>query len=231
MASLSESYTVLSHGDAIRKALQRGITRDKINCMGNGLAGSLEIAKVNGGSFQVWTGDVTYRMVDGKEKGFVQHATVPGTGLLLSLKTDRPVDLRETFIDQRSFTYIDAEAQRVVDSGGLRILDECAHTGSRPPATGLRRKILALLPQMDSPLLLDFDGVKSASSSFLDELVGRLALELGMENLKAKIRLVNASDRLRGMANVVVKQRLEGYSPTDENIGAFRWWSAINELS
>jgi STAS-like domain of unknown function (DUF4325) len=219
MASLSESHTVLSHGDAIRKALQRGITRDKVNCMGNGLAGSLEIAKVNGGSFQVWTGDVTYRMLDGKEKGFVQHATIPGTGLLLSLKTDRPVDLQETFIDQRSFTYIDAEAQRVADSGGLRILDECAHTGSRPPATGMRRKILTLLPQMDSPLLLDFDGVKSASSSFLDELLGRLALELGMENLKADIRLVNASDRLRGIANVVVKQRLEGYNPTDETPG------------
>ena len=221
MASLSESYTVLSHGDAIRKALQRGITRDKINCMGNGLAGSLEIAKVNGGSFQVWTGDVTYRMLDGKEKGFVQHATVPGTGLLLSLKTDRPVDLRETFIDQRSFTYIDAEVQRVTDSGGLRVLDECVHTGSRTPASTLRRKILTLLPQMESPLVLDFDGVKSASSSFLDELLGRLALELGMENFKAKIRLVNASDRLRGMANVVVKQRLEGYNPTDENTGDF----------
>jgi hypothetical protein len=219
MASLSESHTVLSHGDAMRKALQRGITRDKVNCMGNGLASSHDIAKVNGGSFQVWTGDVTYRMVARKAKGFVRHVSVLGTGLLLSLKTDRPFDLRETFIDQRSFTYIDAEAQRVTDSGGLRILGECVHTGSRPPATGLRRKILTLLPQMDSPLLLDFDGVKSASSSFLDELVGRLALELGMENLKAKIRLVNASDRLRGMANVVVKQRLEGYNPTDDNIG------------
>jgi hypothetical protein len=29
-----------------------------------------------------------------------------------------------------------------------------------------------------------------------------------MENFKAKILLVNASDRLRGMAKVVVKQRL-----------------------
>ena len=117
------------------------------------------------------------------------------------------------------WTYIDAEAQRLVESGGLRILHEWVHTGSRPPATSLRPKILTLPSQTDSPLVLDFDGVKAASSSFLDELLGRLALELGMENFKAKIRLVNASDRLRGMANVVVKQRLEAYNPIDDNSG------------
>ena len=111
------------------------------------------------------------------------------------------------------------DAQCAAGSADLRILDDCVHTRSRPRATGLRRKTLTLLPQIESPLLLDFDGVKSASSSFLDEIVGRLALELGMENLKAKIRLVNASGRLREMANVVLKQRLEGYNPTDESPG------------
>jgi hypothetical protein len=40
-----------------------------------------------------------------------------------------------------------------------------------------------------------------------------------MENFNAKILLVNASDRLRGMANVVVKQRLEGYNAIADNSG------------
>jgi hypothetical protein len=212
MASLSETHAVRSHGDAVRKALQRGVTRDKVNCMGNGLAGTLEIAKVNGGSFQVWTGDVTFRIQDGRERGFVQHAAVPGTGLLLSLKTDRPVDLRETFIDQRSWTYIDAEAQRIDEGGGIRVLDECVHTGSRPPATSLRRKLLSLLPELSGPLVLDFEGVDSASSSFLDELLGRLAEELGPASFRTRIRLERASNRIRGMADVVVRQRLEGHS-------------------
>jgi hypothetical protein len=215
-ASLSESFTVRSHGDAVSKALKRGVTRDKNIGAGNGLAGSLEIAKVNQGTFQIWTGDVTYKLQDGRERGFESHAFAFGTGLLLSLKTDRPVDLRETFIE-RSWTYIDAEAERVADSGGLRILDECVHTGSRPPATSLRRKILSLLPEMNSPLVLDFDGVKSASSSFLDELLGRLAFEIGLDTFKAEVRLVNASDRLRGIANVVVKQRLEGLPPAPDD--------------
>ena len=217
MASLSESHTIRSHGDAIRKALQRGVTRDKVNCMGNGLAGTLEIAKVNGGSFQIWTGDVTFRLQDGQDKGFIPHATVPGTGLLLSLKTDRPVNLRDTFIEDPSWTYIDAEAQRIASAGGLRILDECVHTGSRPSATALRRKILTILPDMDGPLVLDFDGVTAASSSFLDELLGRLAEELGADAFRCSVHLVNASHHIRGLTEAVLKQRLEDVSAADQD--------------
>ena len=229
MSSLSESHSIRSHGDAIRKALQRGVTRDKVNCMGNGLAGTLEIAKVNGGSFQIWTGDVTFRLQDGQDKGFIPHATVPGTGLLLSLRTDRPVNLRETFIEDASWTYIDAEAQRIACTGGLRILDECVHTGSRPSATGLRRKILTIFPDLEGPLVLDFDGVSTASSSFLDELLGRLAEELGADAFRSSIHLVNASRHIRGLTEVVLKQRLEDGSVGDRNevssspIASFAW--------
>ena len=156
-------------------------------------------------------------MQHGKEKGFVQHATVPGTGLFLSLRTDRPVDLSETFIEERSWTYIDAEAERATYNGGLCIRDECVHTGSRPPATGLRRKILTLLSEMSDPLILDFEGIQSASSSFLDELLGRLAQELGIAAFRSRIRIVNVPDRIRGMAQVVIRQRLDDSVPDKED--------------
>jgi hypothetical protein len=74
----------------------------------------------------------------------------------------------------------------------------------------LRRKILTLLPDVDKqPLLLNFAGVKSASSSFLDELLGRLVLELGAPVFKSKVTVVNMSEHIKQMANVVIKQRLE----------------------
>jgi len=44
-ASLEESYELFSHGDAVTKALERGVTRNKEVGQGNGLAGSLEIAR------------------------------------------------------------------------------------------------------------------------------------------------------------------------------------------
>lgn len=208
-ASLEESMTLWSHGDAVTKALERGVTRNPDVGMGNGLTGNLEIAKVNGGGFQLWTGDVTYRLSDGQEKGFIQHPIVQGTGAFLSLDTRRAVKLSETFIAEVAYNYIEAEAERIVEEGGLKVREECAYTGVREFGNRLRRKILSLLPEMEDTLVLDFKGVESAASSFLDELLGRLVAELGKEHFRKKIRVVNLSDQVRRMANVVIAQRLD----------------------
>ena len=61
---------------------------------------------------------------------------------------------------------------------------------------------------MNEPLVLDFDGVRMASSSFLDELLGWLASRLGEEALHSKLRIANATDIVRAAADVVVAQRL-----------------------
>lgn len=158
-ASLNESMALRTDADAIAMAVRRGITRDPKVGMGNGLAGTVEIAGINGGRFELWSGNSTFCVDNGKETGFVSHPHLPGTGLCLSLQTTHPVDLRETFIGTPGWTYIEAEADRVADSGGLRVTDECAHTGNRQPAALLRRKVLALLTHMEMPLVLDFDGV------------------------------------------------------------------------
>jgi hypothetical protein len=207
-ASLEESMQVWSHGDAISKAIQRGVTRNPEIGMGNGLAGTVEIARVNGGDLAVWSGNVTLNLKGGKDQGFQPHGEVPGTGVYLSLDTRRPVKLSETFIerDTTPSPFIVALAS----AGGLRIADEVEHTGSRRPATHLRRKILTLLAGRQEPLTLDFGGISRASSSFLDELLGRLVKELGVEQFQQRIKVVNASRELAAMANVVIQQRLEG---------------------
>ena len=66
--SLSQSQKLWSHGDAITKALQRGVTRDPDVGQGNGLAGSLEIVKRNSGGMELWTGNANFRVVKGEEK-------------------------------------------------------------------------------------------------------------------------------------------------------------------
>lgn len=215
-SSLSERYELWSHGDAITKALERGATRNPAIGQGNGLAGTFEIAKVNGGIFHLWSGNACFKMVEGKPEKFTIIPSMAGTGIYLSLKTDRPVNLRaETFMGASQFsdnesTYIYGEGERATAGGGLIVKNECVHTGSREPARALRRKILSLLPEVDSePLLLNFAEVNSASSSFLDELLSRLIVEIGLPAFKKKVKVVNATETIKDMANVVIKQRLE----------------------
>ena len=160
-ASLSESRHIWSHGDAVTTALQRGVTRNADIGAGNGMAGALEIATQNQGGLQVWTGDIVYRLENGREKGFAQMPAVPGTGVMLSLDTRKPVDLTQTWIAGGDWSYIDAEAERIGEAGGIRVVDECINTGTRPPAQRLRRKVQSLLPEMQGPLVLDFTGVRA----------------------------------------------------------------------
>jgi len=60
---------VRSHGLAIDKAIERGVTRDPAIGQGNGMAsGSCEIVRRNDGTYQIWTGDVVYGLNKGKRR-------------------------------------------------------------------------------------------------------------------------------------------------------------------
>jgi anti-sigma regulatory factor (Ser/Thr protein kinase) len=196
-------------GDAIKMALKRGVTRDQEVGQGNGLPGAVEIAEENEGEFRIWTDEVVYEVEGGKEKGFQQRPRVEGTGVVVRFDTTNPVQLSDTFMGQPTWTYIDSQVQRIGEEGGLEVVEDCQNTGTREPAGRLRRKVQTLLPDVDGALTLDFDGVGTASSSFLDELLGRLVDELGQETFSREIRLVNIPDEMVDMANVVIGQRVD----------------------
>lgn len=215
LGSLSPTFPeVRSYGLAIDKAIERGVTRDPAIGQGNGMAGSYEIVRLNGGTYQIWTGDVVYELNKGKRRpGFQSMPAVFGTGVMFSLDTSKPVDLASTWIASATGAeclFLNTQTEAASDSG-LNVAAECLHTGGRAPAKLLRRKIQGLLPAMDGePLILDFSGVKSAASSFLDELLGRLADEdpRGQAIFDGPVRIQGMTPTVQAMANVVVAQRL-----------------------
>ncbi len=66
----------------------------------------------------------------------------------------------------------------------------------------------SLVVDPETAIVLDFGEVKSASSSFLDEILGRMAEDLGPEAFRQKIKVVGMSELIESMANVVISQRL-----------------------
>lgn len=70
---------------------------------------------------------------------------------------------------------------------------------------------------MEETLVLDFSRVRSASSSFLDELLGRLAYEQGKDIFATRVSLTGMDPTIRKMANVVIAQRLgEGFIMSEQ---------------
>lgn len=74
--------------------------------------------------------------------------------------------MSDTFLLQPTWTYIDQQAELLSDAGSIRIVDECWNTGTREPGKRLRRRVLNLLPDVEEPITIDFNGVESTSSLF-----------------------------------------------------------------
>jgi len=206
--SLATTREIKSDTLALEQALKRGVTRDPEVGQGNGMAGSLEICRANKGSLTLWSGGAIFNMDKGESSSTNEISSIRGTGLCLQMKTDNPVDLRDTWIAAGAdWTFIDSSAQELEENGGINVAAECANTGTRPPAKYLRRKIEAIFPEMEAPLALNFSEVKSASSSFLDELLGRLSAKFGTDVFKEKIRITGMTETVHRIANVVIAQR------------------------
>jgi len=208
--SLASRFAFTSDREAIERAVERGVTRDPAVGQGNGLAGARLIAASNGGTLRLRSGGLELQF-EAERSTAMQIPVLPGTGVCLRLRTDRPVDLADTWIAPRDWSYFNAEAERLVTQGGLVIRDECAHFGGRPPAELVRRKIESVIDDnvyAGTPLRIDFTGVSNPSSSFLDELIGKLVAKYGLETVKQRTRFVAAGSSIHAMLSVVVVQRL-----------------------
>ena len=209
-ASLGVKIPLWSDGSAIDQALRRGVTRDEGVGQGNGLAGAREIVRMNGGFLEIWSGTAVWRAEGSRDLGFKVGDAVPGTGVMIALDTRGPIDLKGTWIaGYRHSRFLGAQAPPPVGETVVHVLEEVESTGTRGAGRKLRELLLLALGQQDA-VSVDFEGVTAASSSFLDELLGRLALELGPDEFRRRVRVEGLASALKNQAEAVLEQRLEG---------------------
>lgn len=95
------------------------------------------------------------------------------------------------------------------DAVVLRLREELTGFGSRPAGRQLRTKCLNLLnAEPDKPLVLDWQAVPLVSSSFADELVGKLFASLGPLAFSARVRNVGMEAMVRGLIDKAIMQRV-----------------------
>lgn len=93
------------------------------------------------------------------------------------------------------------------------LVAECGSAGLRSPATRMRERVSELLDTHSGVVELDFTGVGRASSSFLDELLGRMVDGMGVQGFVERIRLVAMPPLAQDTAQVVIQQRVSGWTP------------------
>ena len=216
LASLRESRPQLeTDAEAAALAVERGVTRDPDAGQGQGLAGTLRIASLTGGAFEIASG--TARLTTARlttTPDLVEPVVrrneppVPGVCARVELGPDprfrlsealgfagadhRPVDLVETRYETGDGSAILVRlSEASAESGGF---------GSREAGRRWRTKCRNLLRAAPGkPLVLDWGGVRAVSSGFADEFLGKLHRELAPLGLRESVRNTGMEPAVRGV--------------------------------
>ena len=222
LSSLREGHPSLgTDAQAIGEAIKAGITRNPDAGQGNGIAGALRIATMSEGSFAITSGraqievrvDPTTGGPDSKAYEREQPERFQGTVVYAELGLEPHFHLSEALgfagdphqpVDIIELLYQTETGDAIV----LRMRDESTGFGSRAAGRQLRTKCMNLLnAEPTKPLLLDWAGVPLVSSSFADELVGKLFASLGPLAFSARVRNLGMDAVVRGLVDKAILQR------------------------
>lgn len=213
LASMREGYPELQlDSEALSSAVVAGVTRNATVGQGNGLAGTLRVASMSGGRFAVasfrgryFAGNEGTSSVDGKPSF---HGTIVTASM--QLVSDFRIEDALSLSGRRSskhsiLDYHDDEDGGVV----LRLARETEGVGSRPAGAFIRRKIVHLLSQEQSKVLvLDWEGISVVSSSFADEALGKLFVEIGPLAFSSRVKHRNLSSVNGALIDNAILQRV-----------------------
>ena len=210
---IPESMSMNDHPAALRRAIDEGVTRDKTRNAGNGLFGSYQVAAISNGTFEIRSGwGLLYRTIEGELRNYRAAAPYSGTSVRCRIGLEEK-DLLEKALrfkgERHDPPYDYIERKYESDEGELMVelKSEARHDfGSRQGGRRIRAMIENLLRER-ATITLDFGGVGVFSSSFADEVFGRLFVEMGPRAFMRRIDMRNVDSTVEGLIDRAIVQR------------------------
>ncbi len=229
LRSLKEGYPNLrTDNEAIATSVKMGATRNQKFGQGNGLSGSLKIAMKSEGLFAItsgrgymrWSVDNnvanTYNYNKAYRGTFVDVQIPLGTGIDLStiFEGHPSGDRKFTAIDTIENKYLSDDLQTLM----LRMSEEKIGFGTRQAGAQMRTKIKNLMAaEPNCPVVIDWDGVELIASSYADEFLGKLYVEIGPKPFGNRVLLQNMSDNICKLLDMAITQRIQQQKINDDS--------------
>lgn len=200
--------------EAVELAIQEGVTRNKQTNQGNGLYGTFRLACASSSIFSLRSRYGTLFVdKDGEVKTRKTSVPFPGTLVVCQIDCDEPDLIQRAFnFAGRShipaFDYIEKMHEKDGREGRIRAKDICKTFGSRESGREARLYIENILSSLDGmPLQIDFESVPVISSSFADEVFGKLFVKMGSMRFMRLIKLENVVSTVEGLIGRAIDQR------------------------
>jgi len=199
--------------DAITMAIREEVTRDKNIGQGNGLWGLQKIIQLNEGSLTILSGN-GFCFFNGKE--FSQDSDQlyidknhQSTTVDFQLNCNKTVSIAEALNGYRPVNHrVEQMEDDQTKTIPYRLKDQASGTGTRQSGERIRNEILNLTKESSYKVVIDFNGISVVSSSFADELIGKLVLELGFIGFTQRIQLIGMNDFIAPIVDRSVAQRM-----------------------
>lgn len=193
---------------ALERAVQEGVTRNPATNQGNGLFGSFRVSTLSNGRFELHSGRGSL-VAEGAGRISTRESEFsffPGTIVVCRVGCDDEKLIENALmfkgkVHEPGFDYIEKKYEQTDgDEFIFQMKRECASFGSREAGIATRTLVENLLrAEPTYPLVIDFDGVSIISSSFADEVFGRLFVALGPTAFMSRIKLRNVDSSVRAV--------------------------------
>lgn len=183
--------------DAITLAIKEAVTSDKDKGQGNGLFGLHSIIKQGNGNLVITSGQGCFMYIDGESRTYhgIPQISKDAPATIVDFQLDYSSDVRldkALLINGKEYKIVDWQYENMLDDEErvvYSIKDHSEGTGTRDAAKRTQNEIMNILSNKPKKLILDFSGVPVISSSFADELIAKLILELGIFHFNNLITL------------------------------------------
>jgi len=198
---------------ALRAAVEEGVTRNKSTNQGNGLFGTFKCCEVSGGEFDTISGNVMLRHRPGELRVERTSIPFPGTYVRAAIGYDFEKLLEKALVfrgkaHDPAFDYVERVYHVSSDSVGFMVRNELNAFGSRDAGLLARTKIENLMDGGRVPIEFDFSDVRLISSSFADEVFGKLFQTLGAVRFGQLCRFKNVDSTVQALIDRAIMQRL-----------------------
>jgi hypothetical protein len=198
-------------GEALTLAVKEGITRDKKIGQGNGLWGLHQIVCENTGILNISSGSASYSLTNKEYRIFENIPQLPtNNGCIVDFQLDYN---KEISISKALGGYepVNMKIESLEDDFGNIIIDlknKESGVGTRKSGEKIRNELVNIQKQSGKNITLDFKDLNIVSSSFADELIGKLVAEFGFYAFNNVFKLKNMNMSVQSIVQRSVAQRM-----------------------
>lgn len=214
--------TLRTDSQAIGEAIKAGVTRNKEVGQGNGLAGTLKISTMTGGSLDITSGASRFYSTSNVNKSTDEDSMRSHKGTIVSgqIYTTKNFSIGEALnFGGKAYAPLNIIDQKYEMEDNecliIKMKEETTGAGTRSAGKQMRVKIINLIDSKPGyPIFIDWDGVPVIASSFADEFIGKLFIELGAMAFSATIRNKNMEQLIQQLLDKAISQRVAQENPS-----------------